>query len=77
MNEDAFFEEFFPDKEWLENALKRLEEGKSVRVTFVVKDSGPRTKHKLTVRPGRTDKCWSGRGPGDITAEPFYPKEEE
>jgi hypothetical protein len=69
---DVFTVDVCLPESWLVAALERARAGKSVRVSFVVKDAGHEAKTKVAVRPERTDDFLVGRMAGDLTSEPFW-----
>jgi hypothetical protein len=72
MSDDCFTVDVCLPESWLVAALERAKAGKSVRVTFVVKDSGPKAKTKVGMRPDRTDDSLQACMAGDLTLEPFW-----
>lgn len=69
---DMFTVDVCLPESWLLAALERSRAGKSVRVTFVVADSGPNTKTKVAVQPGRSDDFLVGRMAGDFTTDEIW-----
>lgn len=72
MRDDLFTVDVCLPESWLVAALERCRAGRSVRVTFVVRDAGRDAKIKVAVRPERTDDFLVGRMAGDLTDEPFW-----